>query len=227
MQKCNSIGRNRLRKSRARTIWQQWLRYNRYCGRGLNGGELAQVKAPHHRQLRGSTTPRVSSSSTPLNSFTPSRSLSLFYSLGNVLPPSLPIYFSFTRSLSFSSLYSLSHTLYLFPEVSSCMSDSLSPSLFLPLSTLSLLLALAELLLCPYFILHPFLSLPLVLSCSLRHMAFSYYTLTHSPHSYPHRESRAHSDGRLSRSLKPFYTLAHLHEHIQYLYRGRSSCGRI
>lgn len=35
-------------------------RYNRYCGRGLNGGELAQVKPPHRHDNPsvGGATPR-------------------------------------------------------------------------------------------------------------------------------------------------------------------------
>lgn len=38
-------------------------RYNRYCGRGLNGGELAQVKPPHRHDnpSAGGATPRLCS----------------------------------------------------------------------------------------------------------------------------------------------------------------------
>ena len=75
-------------------------RYNRYCGRGLNGGELAQVKPPHPRrparQPLGSHPCRVRPLSplhrdSPVPSALPARSPSIpalcLSEPTNVLPP--------------------------------------------------------------------------------------------------------------------------------------------
>lgn len=75
-------------------------RYNRYCGRGLNGGELAQVKSPHPRrparQPLGSHPCRVRPldplhRDSPVPSALPARSPSIpalcLSAPANVLPP--------------------------------------------------------------------------------------------------------------------------------------------
>ncbi|KAG7212953.1 hypothetical protein KM043_002293 [Ampulex compressa] len=79
-------------------------RYNRYCGRGLNGGELAQVKPPHWRDNPsvGGATPRRCSLSAFLTPPNPCASCSLPVGLSPfirrlshpsdriLLPPPLP-----------------------------------------------------------------------------------------------------------------------------------------
>lgn len=66
-------------------------RYNRYCGRGLNGGELAQVKPPHRHDnpSAGGATPRHCSLSVVSHPTQPLRVLLGPYPSASFLP-SLP-----------------------------------------------------------------------------------------------------------------------------------------
>lgn len=66
-------------------------RYNRYCGRGLNGGELAQVKPPHRHDNPsvGGATPRHCSLSVVSHPTQPPCVLLGLYPSASFLP-SLP-----------------------------------------------------------------------------------------------------------------------------------------